>query len=294
MIDALPRWIVPASAAGAFVVLACLETWRPLRVATRGKARRWGRNLATGALAAAVVAPLQSLLVAPVVAACAERRIGMLHWLASSTWREPSRLPRWVEIAVAVLLLDWTLWLWHRANHRIPFLWRFHLVHHVDPDLDASTGLRFHFGEMALSVPYRALQIAVIGAPASAVTLWTAALFVSIFFHHSNWRLPIGLERGLVRVLVTPRMHGIHHSTIKAERDTNYSSLLSVWDRLHGTLLLGVPQQEIRIGVPELLEAKDGTIGRITALPFGRAARAGVKEAAAVARVVGRPTALVE
>src|SRR5262245_64169997 len=101
------------------------------------------------ALSTALVAPMQALLLSPLIERWESARVGLLHQLA---------LPPWLHVALAVLLLDWTLWVWHWANHAVPFLWRFHLVHHVDQDLDASTGLRFHFGELALSVPYRALD----------------------------------------------------------------------------------------------------------------------------------------
>jgi len=279
----MPAWLVPALVAGAFVLFTWLEQQRPLRAATRGKWRRVARNLGTGALSAAIVAPLQAILLAPLVERVEERRVGLLHLVA---------LPSWLQIALAVLLLDWTLWMWHRANHVVPFLWRFHLVHHVDQDLDASTALRFHFGELSLSVLVRVVQVAVIGAPASAVAIWSAALFVSIFFHHSNWKLPLALERRLVRIVVTPRMHGIHHSTVRSERNTNYSSLLTVWDRLHGTWLLSVPQRKVEIGVPPLVDDEDARLGRITLLPFRRSARAGLAEASGQPRVVGPRTEL--
>jgi sterol desaturase/sphingolipid hydroxylase (fatty acid hydroxylase superfamily) len=173
-------------------------------------------------------------------------------------------------VALAVVLLDYTLWHWHRWTHRVPFLWRFHLVHHVDRDLDASTALRFHFGEMALSVPYRVLQVLAIGADAFSLSLWQALLLPAILFQHSNLRLPLALERVLVRVVVTPRMHGIHHSNVQSETDSNWSSLLSAWDYLHGTALLGVPQQAVQIGVPAYARPEAVTLGRILALPFRR------------------------
>jgi len=188
-------------------------------------------------------------------------RIGILNWTS---------LPAAVETVAAVLLLDYTLWHWHWLNHRVPFLWRFHLVHHVDLDLDSSTALRFHFGEMMLSVPYRLAQVVVIGASPSAVTVWQVLLVASILFHHSNVRLPAGLERVLVRLLVTPRMHGIHHSDYENETNSNWSSLLSAWDWLHGTLLLSVPQREVAIGVPGYGDPRQVTLGRSLALPFRR------------------------
>jgi sterol desaturase/sphingolipid hydroxylase (fatty acid hydroxylase superfamily) len=150
----------------------------------------------------------------------------------------------------------------------VRWLWRFHLVHHVDRDLDASSGLRFHFGEMALSVPYRAAQVALIGASPAALQLWTAALLVSIAFHHSNLRLPAAVDRVLVRLVVTPRMHGIHHSERHDEVDTNFSSLLSVWDALHRTLRLRSAEEPVAIGVPGYRDRGLLGLPALLALPF--------------------------
>jgi sterol desaturase/sphingolipid hydroxylase (fatty acid hydroxylase superfamily) len=153
-------------------------------------------------------------------------------------------------------------------NHKVPLLWRFHLVHHLDLDLDASTAVRFHFGEMALSSLFRAAQIALIGADERALAAWQRALLVSILFHHANLRLPRAVDDALARLVVTPRMHGIHHSDVREETDSNWSSLFSWWDWLHRTMRLDVPQDAIRIGVPRWRDAL--TIGEVTRLPFRR------------------------
>lgn len=250
--------------AGTFLPLLLLENLRPLRRAVEPKLRRTARNLTTAGVSLAIMTLVQTPLLLPVSAWVSQNRIGLLN---AVSW------PRGVEVALAVLLLDYTLWFWHWANHVVPFFWRFHLVHHVDRDLDASTALRFHFGELLLSIGYRALQIAAIGADPFSVFLWQTILFASILFHHANVRLPLGLERFLVRFVVTPRMHGIHHSDRRDETNSNYSSLLSVWDRLHRTLVLGVPQEEVRIGVAAYREEKDVTLGKILALPFVRQRR---------------------
>jgi sterol desaturase/sphingolipid hydroxylase (fatty acid hydroxylase superfamily) len=143
-------------------------------------------------------------------------------------------------------------------------------VHHVDRDLDASTAVRFHFGEMTLSNVFRAAQIAVTGADARALEVWQRVLLISILFHHSNLRLPAEVDRALARVVVTPRMHGIHHSDVQEETDSNWSSLLSWWDWLHRTLRLDVPQEALRIGVPAWRDARRLTIGELTRMPFRR------------------------
>ncbi|MFY9551544.1 MAG: sterol desaturase family protein [Thermoanaerobaculia bacterium] len=259
MRTALPTWITAAVIGAAFLAFLLTETLRPLRRARESKLRRVGRNLAAAGLSAAAVELLRIPILLPVSSWVMEQRIGLLHWLPVTGF---------LRIAVAVVLLDYTLWFWHWANHRVGVLWRFHSVHHVDRDMDASTGLRFHFGELGLSVLYRALQIVAIGADPLAVTVWQSLLFVSILFHHSNTRLPLALEGILVRVVVTPRMHGIHHSDYRNETNTNWSSLLSAWDYLHGTILLNVPQDAVTIGVPAFDDPRKVTLGKILALPF--------------------------
>jgi sterol desaturase/sphingolipid hydroxylase (fatty acid hydroxylase superfamily) len=253
------RWW-PALGAGLLALVA-LERLRPLRRWTERGPARLVRNAGVGAVSTAAVVLLQPLLLLPATAWAQAHGVGLLRAVS---------LPGWLETTAAVLLLDYTLWHWHRWNHRVGILWRFHLVHHVDRDLDASTALRFHFGEMALSVPYRAAQVALIGADAFAVELWTAALFVSVLFHHSNLRLPPRLDRALTRLLVTPRMHGIHHSEVRREMDSNFSSLLTLWDRLHRTLLLEVPSERVVIGVPGYRDPRWLGLRALLLLPFRR------------------------
>lgn len=210
-------------------------------------------------LVAANVHFLESPVIRPLARVVAHRRCGLLKWL---------RLPRWIEIAAAVLLMDYTLYWWHIAVHLSPFLWRFHEVHHVDLDLDASTALRFHFGELALSVPYRAAQVLLIGVDPQALTLWQTFLSLSILFHHSNVRLPATLEKLLGRILVTPSMHGIHHATERELRNSNWSSGFSLWDLLHHTFRLDRTQDQIVIGVPPFAQPEQVTLPKILAMPF--------------------------
>jgi sterol desaturase/sphingolipid hydroxylase (fatty acid hydroxylase superfamily) len=257
--DSLPVAWAYAVVAGLFAVLVVLEAARPLRRTVEPKPGRITRNLGLGALGLALLSLLQAPLLLPVAEWARRHDFGLLN---------RASLPRGAEIALAVLLLDYTLWHWHWLTHRVPFLWRFHLVHHVDLDLDASTALRFHFGELALSVPYRLMQVAVIGADPSAVALWQLLLVAAILFHHSNLRLPWGVERVLVRLVVTPRMHGIHHSDYENETNSNWSSLLSAWDYLHGTLVLSVPQRAVSVGVPTYGDPREVTLGKVLALPF--------------------------
>jgi sterol desaturase/sphingolipid hydroxylase (fatty acid hydroxylase superfamily) len=245
---------------GAFGLLVWLERRRPLRRAVEPKLRREARNLAVAAAGAAALRVTEKPVADRLTALVERRRWGLLKLF---------RLPAWLEVALAVVLLDYTLYLWHVLTHRVPFLWRFHVVHHVDLDLDASTALRFHFAELAVSVPWRAGQILLIGVSPLALSAWQTLLFLSILFHHSNVELPVGVERRLNPFVVTPRMHGIHHSAVKEETNSNWSSGLTLWDRLHGTLKLNVPQDEITIGVPAYRDPEEVGLVDILKMPFG-------------------------
>ena len=173
-----------------------------------------------------------------------------------------------VKAIVAFLIMDYTNYLWHILNHKLPFLWRFHVVHHSDPDLDLSTALRFHFGEMIGSVFYRGAFVLVSGASALQVLLYEILFEGATQFHHSNWKLPYKLEKNLNKLIVTPRMHGIHHSIIKEETDSNYSVIFSFWDRMHNTARLNVNQDLIITGVPSYSNHDELTIAYLLKMPF--------------------------
>ncbi|MGZ5444722.1 MAG: sterol desaturase family protein [Thermoanaerobaculia bacterium] len=258
---ALPVWLTPAVIVMTFAATFIGESIAPLRPRVEPRFRHIIRNLTTGGVSLGVMVLVQTPLLVPAARFIDQHDIGLLNWI---------ELPRAWSIILAVVLLDYTLWIWHWANHRVPFLWRFHLTHHVDLDLDASTALRFHFGELALSIPVRAAQIAVIGADPLAVAVWQAILFASILFHHSNVRLPRRFEAVLARLIVTPRMHGIHHSAREDETNSNWAALLSVWDFVHRTFRFDVPDERIVIGVPAYRSPREVTIGRILTLPFRR------------------------
>ncbi len=178
------------------------------------------------------------------------------------------QFPSYAEAIIAFLLLDYTNYVWHILNHKIPFLWRFHLVHHTDHDLDVSTAFRFHFGELIGSVFFRGACVFLIGANAATVLIYEIIFEAATQFHHSNWKLPFRLEQVLNKIIVTPRMHGIHHSVIRNETDRNFSVIFSWWDRIHHTVKLNIPQNQIVIGVPSYSNPEEFTIGYLLKLPF--------------------------
>jgi len=250
------RWVTFGVAVGA---LAVVERLRPLRSRKDPAPSRVGRNLAIGLLAAATTSASEAPIIAPVQRFAARHRLGLLRLLP---------LPGALRVILGFLLLDYTLYIWHWLNHRTPALWRFHAVHHIDLDLDSTTGIRFHFGELALAAGFRAAQVLLLGVDDGTLRVWQQCLLLSVIFHHSNVELPLEVERWLQTVIVTPRMHGIHHSTRVEETNTNFSSLLSCWDRLHRSLRLNVPQPAITIGVAGFLDPADVTLERSLALPF--------------------------
>jgi len=174
------------------------------------------------------------------------------------------------EIVAAFLLLDLSFYYWHVANHRVGFLWRFHNVHHIDPDLDVTTAFRFHFVEVGLSAGFRIVQVLLIGPSLTAYIIYELAFQLGTLFHHSNLRLPLPIERALNFFLVTPRMHGIHHSNIRDENMTNFSVVFPWWDRLHRTLRLNVPQGKVTIGIPGYSASEDNAVLHSFLMPFRR------------------------
>ncbi|HYG64283.1 MAG TPA: sterol desaturase family protein [Thermoanaerobaculia bacterium] len=256
----VPVWISAPLVLGTFAALVWWERRRPLRPETEPKLRRNLRNLAVAGVSAAVVQVAAAPVLKPLAEMVERRRWGLLRRLG---------LPVWLEVPLALVLLDYSLYLWHVLAHRLPVLWRFHRVHHVDLDLDASTALRFHFGELTMSVAWNAGEILLLGITPLELSIRQTLLLTSILFHHSDVELPAGVERRLVRWIVTPRMHGIHHSIEEEETNSNWSSGLTLWDRLHGTLRLDVPQEEITIGIPAYRDPEEVTLPRILSMPFG-------------------------
>jgi sterol desaturase/sphingolipid hydroxylase (fatty acid hydroxylase superfamily) len=245
---------------GGFLSFLWLERRRPLRRQQVEPApRRLARHFAMAALTAASIRLAERPLITPLAQQVERRRWGLLPRLG---------LPRPLEYAAAVVLLDYTLYWWHILLHKVPLLWRMHLVHHSDLELDASTAVRFHFTEFLASIPWRAAQVLLIGVRPQALAFWQKATMLEVLFHHSNLRLPLALERRLSRLLVTPRLHGIHHSIVQRETDSNFSSGLTVWDHLHGTIRMNVPQDAITIGVPSYRRPDQLRLPRLLAMPL--------------------------
>ena len=255
----LSPWIAAPLVIGAFVLLVWLEHCRPIRNRVEPIWGHHARNLVLAGLGALTTVAIETPLIQPLANLVEARNWGLIGVF---------RLHGVLAAVTALVLMDYTFYVWHVLLHRVPVLWRFHAVHHVDRDLDTSTALRFHFGELLLSVPWRAAQVSIIGLSPFMFSLWQVWFALCVMFHHSNLRLPGQWDRWINRLLVTPQMHGVHHSNIAEESNSNWSSGLTVWDWLHGTLRLNIPPEAIEIGVPAYHDAKAVALPAIVAMPF--------------------------
>jgi sterol desaturase/sphingolipid hydroxylase (fatty acid hydroxylase superfamily) len=220
----------PAIRMGFFVaVFALVALWErvaPQRRLTVSKALRWSSNLGLVVLNTVLLR-----LMFPLAA------VGMAAFSAANGWGllNHFKVPFWLAVPLAVIAMDFVIWLQHVMVHAVPVLWRLHRVHHADPDYDLTTGARFHPIEIALSMLIKIATIAVLGPPVLAVLIFEVVLNAAAMFNHGNIRLPVGLDRVLRWVIVTPDMHRVHHSVEEDETNSNFGFNLPWWDRLFGT-----------------------------------------------------------
>jgi sterol desaturase/sphingolipid hydroxylase (fatty acid hydroxylase superfamily) len=223
--------------------MAVAEPWPGgLPMLRAGGWARLGRNLALW-LVNTVLSPLVVLPLTVWAAGQGTSEGGLDLGLRPAWWSGASGL------VADLLLLDVLIYWWHRANHRVPFLWRFHAVHHLDGFLDTTSALRFHFGEVLLSALARAAVIVALGIPLASVLAFEALLLVATIFHHSNLRLPAPLERALAAVIVTPSIHWVHHHAVRRDTDSNYATILSLWDPLFRSRSAMRRAPDMKIGV---------------------------------------------
>ena len=234
---------------GMLVVLLVWELMSPYFAAfTHGdgalkrRALNAATNLGFGLLNAVVVAGVFVGLWAMVATWSETRQFGLLHWLP---------LPAVGSWVLAILLLDGWTYVWHRLNHVVPFLWRFHRLHHSDREMNVTTANRFHLGEIILSSVLRLPLLALLGVQLEQLALYEVMLFAVVQFHHANIGLPEWLDRTLRWVIVTPHLHKVHHSVIRAEADSNFSSLFSWWDRVFRSFRLSPQPKHIVFGVDD-------------------------------------------
>ena len=211
---------------GAFVLVALWELLAPRRRLTLSRAVRWVSNLGLVVLNTVLLRLLFPLAAVGMAAFCAANGWGLLNHF---------RVPVIVALPLAVIALDFVIWLQHVMVHAVPALWRLHQVHHADLDYDLTTGARFHPIEIALSMLIKFATITVLGPPVLAVVIFEVLLNATSMFNHGNIRLPGALDRVLRWFIVTPDMHRVHHSVEDDETNSNFGFNLPWWDRLFGT-----------------------------------------------------------
>ncbi len=246
----------------AAVVLALLWMGESLAPMFEGRDRRATHgtaNLALGVLNALLSSFLFAGSLLIVTEWARSRPFGLLHWIEA---------PTWVAWPAAFLLFDFWQYVWHRLNHAVPLLWRFHSVHHCDEDLDATSGVRFHTVEILLSATARLAVLPLLGMTVPQLLLYEAVVLPVVLFHHSNIRIPERLDRAIRTVVVTPWMHWVHHSRWQPETDSNFSSLFSWWDRLFRTIRFRDDPTTIELGLDGYEEREWRALTGMLLAPF--------------------------
>lgn len=247
--------------AAVFAAMALWEVLVPRRRLRVGRLRRWPRNLALIVLDTFLLRTLFPLSAVGIAMLARAHGIGFFAlWPA----------PRWIAFGVSFLLLDLAIYAQHVVFHLVPALWRLHRVHHADPDFDVTTGIRFHPGEIILSLLIKFALILALGAPAGAVVAFEIVLNATSLFNHANAKLPPWLDRRLRLVLVTPDMHRVHHSVLRRETDSNFGFNLPWWDRLFGTYR-ATPEggaEGMRIGLDAFADPAELALWRTLLQPF--------------------------
>lgn len=251
-----------AAFAVVFALMAAWEVVAPRRELSLPKSRRWPANLGVTLLNVTLVRVLFPTATVGIALAAAERGWGLFNALA---------VPLPLALAASFLALDLVIWIQHVAFHRVPLLARLHRMHHIDLDIDVTTGLRFHPVEILASLLIKFAAVIALGAPAAAVLAFELALNLGSLFNHGNVRMPGALDRALRLLVVTPDMHRVHHSILSEEINSNFGFFLSWWDRLFGTYR-AAPQaghDGITIGVRDTRDPSVcARLGPMLALPF--------------------------
>ncbi|KIO49955.1 sterol desaturase family protein [Nitrosospira sp. NpAV] len=212
-----------------FAILAAvglLEAWVPRRKRSFPRLKRWPSNLGIAALNTLVLRIVFPTAAIGVALLGEEGGWGLLNVFV---------LPEWMTVLIAVVVLDFAIYLQHVLFHAVPSLWRLHRMHHADLDFDVTTGVRFHPIEIVLSMGIKLMVVTALGAPALAVLIFEVLLNATSLFNHGNVRIPPLFDRVLRWLVVTPDMHRVHHSWHPNETNSNFGFNLPWWDRLLGT-----------------------------------------------------------
>lgn len=248
---------------GGIFIFLLIETVNAYRVPTVPRAGRWITNISL----AVVNGSLLRFFFSAVTVATAYQVTdgGVLLNMAP--------LPGWLRVLVILIALDFVIYIWHYANHISPFLWRFHRVHHSDMNMDVSTASRFHVIELSGGALIKLSMIKLLGIDLFSLAIFETLLLTCAQFHHSSLRISPAFEGAFVRLGVPPSMHRIHHSVVITERNANYGTIFSWWDRLFGTFRYDVPQERIVIGMGAYRIPQKLSFWRLLIMPFRKPVR---------------------
>jgi len=242
-----------------FLLFLTGELIHPYRAPTVAKAERLVINILLTVLNSALIYLLFSVPTADTALFVTENRVGLLHSL---------NLPPWSHFFLTLILMDFTLYLWHLLNHIVPLLWRFHRVHHSDLNMDVSTASRFHAGELLISGVIKIGIIYSLGAHPAGLAVFESLVVLTAQFHHSSLKVPEWFEKIYRLFFVPPSMHRIHHSVKIRERNRNYGTIFSLWDRILGTFLSGIDQDKIVIGIGVYRNPQQLSLSYLLRMPF--------------------------
>jgi len=243
------------------VVMGTAETLWPRRTLDVSKMRRWFSNISVAVLSTALVRVLIPVIPTGLALYCEKHGLGLFSLLS---------IPGWLAVVVGVLLLDMSIYWQHVAFHKQSLLWRIHRMHHVDTNIDASTGIRFHPIEIVLSMLIKLAIILLLGPPAIAVIIFEILLNGCALFNHANVRIPERIDSILRLLVVTPDMHRVHHSTDMREANMNYGFNFPWWDRLFGTYKAqpDLGHDAMHIGLNIFRDAACVRLSKMLMIPF--------------------------
>jgi sterol desaturase/sphingolipid hydroxylase (fatty acid hydroxylase superfamily) len=249
---------------GGLAVFLVSELILPYRESSVSKLGRWVNNLLLTLFNSLLLQLAFSSAIIGTAVYVESRGIGLLRLFSA---------PAWFKVFLTIVFMDFVLYVWHLLNHEVPFLWRFHRVHHSDLNMDVSTATRFHIGELAISAVIKIGMIYFLGASLTAVVIFESLIVLCAQFHHSSLRVPKWFETVYWTLFVPPSMHRIHHSVKIKERDSNYAVIFSLWDRAMGTLIKDVDQDTIKIGVGAYRKPEKLRVDHLLAMPFTKPIR---------------------
>ena len=244
--------------AGVLIFLLC-EQRLAYRQPTVARSRRWLANLPLSLVNGTIYHLLYTSSIVSLALSVQENRSGLLNALV---------LPGWLQTVAGLFILDFFLYIWHLLTHQLPFLWRFHRVHHSDLNMDVTTANRFHLGEFLVTGLIRLGLIYTFGISLSTYLLFEILVNLAVQFHHSSIRVPAGFERGWAVLFVPPFLHRMRHFIKIKEQNSNYGVIFSIWDRMLGTLTTAVEQESIVIGTSAQREIDRLGFWQLLVLPF--------------------------